>query len=99
MTRNGEMMPDDAVQVTVQMDLTHNDPDSPWPTGYSYALPCGKDGAASTAAYLRELADAIEHGRAFGFMMQEAFNCPAGAGELRPIDHDDTIPALDEAAA
>jgi len=75
----------DIVLVHVGLSLTHNDPESLWPEHVSFTLSCNEEGSLDSATQLRALADAIEEGRVFGYMMQEMAELSYGAGEMKPV--------------
>jgi len=75
----------DCVLVRVSLSLTETDPNDSFPTEYACAMGCGTSDASETIDFLRDLADAIDEERVFGFMMEQAFACPLLAGETRPI--------------
>ncbi len=80
--------PDDRITITVSLVLKGNDHNQ-WPDEYAWALPAGEE----MEDELRDLADAIEDGRVFGFMMQRIAECTIGADEWS--NEEETITADD----
>jgi hypothetical protein len=72
---------DSAVNITVIVSLSANNPGSSWPQEVSYTL-----GADEAEEYLSELAVACGEGRAFGWMMTQIAECEYDAGEWRMYD-------------
>ncbi len=51
--------------------------------GHEETFSCGLEDAESTADLIREIADAIEEGRLYGWMMQDQADSMVKAGDLR----------------
>ena len=70
------------------------DTERPHHESYQETFGVGDEDACDTVIMIRDIADAVEQGRIYGWMTQEAVNAQVSSGDLRALTGAETLDAI-----